>query len=146
MYLEVPGLTFEMCQSGRLTHEVQARFIHTVAALDQHGVDAITGDCGFMMYLQPLARQYTRLPVFLSSLVQLPAVVSCHAPHELVAILTANSRSLEPMRGLIRHECGIDLFEQPRFSIVAGPRTRSFAGPRTSVLRRTSNLGPSLVL
>ena len=133
MYLEVPGLTFEMCQSGRLTHEVQARFIHTVAALDQHGVDAITGDCGFMMYLQPLARQYTRLPVFLSSLVQLPAVVSCHAPHELVAILTANSRSLEPMRGLIRHECGIDLFEQLQY------RRRT----SNSVLRRTSNLGPS---
>lgn len=58
------------------------------------------------------------MPVFLSSLVQLPAIVSCYAAHELIAILTANGRSLEPMRRVLRSECGIDPFAQPRFVIV----------------------------
>ena len=58
------------------------------------------------------------VPVFLSPLVQLPTILSCYATHELVAILSANGRSLEPMRGVLRDNCGIDPFAQPRFVIV----------------------------
>lgn len=43
--------------------------MQAVRALALQGVDAITGDCGFMMCLQPLARRITTVPVFMSALV-----------------------------------------------------------------------------
>ena len=110
---------------GPAPPDVEARFIETIVALEKHGVNAITGDCGFMMYFQPLARRHTRLPVFLSALVQLPAVISCYAAHEVIAILTANGRTLEPMRSLINHECGIDI-GQPRYLIVGCEKVAGF--------------------
>ena len=41
-----------------MTQEVEAEFIEAVEWLDKKGVSAITGDCGFMMYFQKLARDY----------------------------------------------------------------------------------------
>jgi len=51
-YRVVPGLTFEMCQSGVLTKDVEKEFIEGIKFLDKEkGVSGITGDCGFMMYM-----------------------------------------------------------------------------------------------
>jgi len=55
-YRVVPGLTFEICQSGKLTPEIEKNFIKAIEWLVKKGVDGITGDCGFMMYFQKLAR------------------------------------------------------------------------------------------
>ena len=41
-----------------MTQEVEEEFIEAVEWLDKKGVSAITGDCGFMMYFQKLAREY----------------------------------------------------------------------------------------
>mmetsp|Transcript_56037 Transcript_56037/g.156122 ORF Transcript_56037/g.156122 Transcript_56037/m.156122 type:complete len:645 (+) Transcript_56037:168-2102(+) len=108
-YRVVPGLTFDMCRSGQLTHDVKCEFIEAIKYLDRKGVSAITGDCGFMMWFQHLARMYTTKPVFMSSLAQLPAVLCGIGSDEKVAVFTANSKTLEPMRGLIRDECHIGL-------------------------------------
>merc|ERR1712048_1088436 len=70
-----------------------------------------------MMYFQALARQHTKKPVFMSSLAQLPAITCSFAKNELIAIFTANGKSLEPMRDLIRDECGVELGEH-RYIIV----------------------------
>merc|ERR1719199_537925 len=70
-----------------------------------------------MMYFQKLARQNTSKPVFMSSLSQLPAVTCAFNQHELIAIFTANSETLKPMRNLIKDECGVDP-EERRFVIV----------------------------
>lgn len=52
-YRAIPGLTFAMCQSGKLTPEVEKEFIEGIEWLDKvKGVSGITGDCGFMMYNQ----------------------------------------------------------------------------------------------
>ena len=116
-YKVVPGLTFAMCQSGKLTPEVEARFLEAIDYFEALGVSGITGDCGFMMYLQQLARCNTKKPIFMSALVQLPAVTSCYANDEHVAIFTANGESLKPMLDLIREECGVHT-EGQRFVIV----------------------------
>jgi len=117
-YRAVPGLTFAMCQSGKLTPEVEQNFIEAVRFLDvEKGVTGITGDCGFMMYFQGLARANTKKPVFMSALAQLPAVTCGYAEHELIAIFTANGETLAPMRDLIRDECGVDT-ENQRYVIV----------------------------
>merc|ERR1719352_1349909 len=116
-YRVVPGFTFEMCQSGKLTSQVEQNFEEALDWLVQKGVTGITGDCGFMMYFQQLARRHTTKPVFMSSLAQLPAVTCAFNQHELIAVFTANSETLKPMRNLIRDECGVDP-EERRFVIV----------------------------
>jgi len=117
-YKVVPGLTFEMCQSGEMTPEVEERFKYAINWLIyEKNVKAITGDCGFMMYFQKLARQTTRLPIFMSSLCVLPAVTCSYAQDEQIIIMTANGKTLEPMRDLIRDECGVDTEEQ-RYNII----------------------------
>jgi hypothetical protein len=117
IYRVVPGLTFEMAQKGVLTEDVKTRFVEAIKFLEAQGVCGITGDCGFMMYFQELARHNTQLPVFMSALAQLPAVTCGFAKTELIAILTANGESLKPMRPLIRDECGVDP-EETRYVMV----------------------------
>ena len=78
---------------------------------------AVTADCGFFFNLQHEARKHTKKPVFLSSLCMAPTVASAYAKDELIALFTADSRSLEPMRELIKEQCGIDP-EDKRFVIV----------------------------
>ena len=117
-YKVVPGLSFEMCQSGNLTEEVKDRFKESIQWLvNEKNVSGITGDCGFMMYFQEIAREITYIPVFMSSLCQLPAVTCAYSANEQIIILTANSNTLEPMRDLIRVECGVDTQDQ-RYHIV----------------------------
>ena len=117
-YKVVPGLSFEMCQSGNLTEEVKDRFKESIQWLvNEKNVSGITGDCGFMMYFQDIAREITHIPVFMSSLCQLPAVTCAYSANEQIIILTANSKTLEPMRDLIRVECGVDTQDQ-RYHIV----------------------------
>ena len=93
-YRVVPGLTFEMCQNGTLTPEVERGFVEAIRWLvSEHHVSAITGDCGFMMYFQKLARRNCELPVFMSALAQLPSITCAYQRHELIAIFTANAKS-----------------------------------------------------
>ena len=106
-----------MAQAGKMTDEVEARYKDAIKYLEAEGVSGITGDCGFMMYFQPLARTLTKLPVYKSALCQLPAVTCCYGMKEKIAIFTANGKSLAPMRDLIRDECGVD-HEQERYIIV----------------------------
>ena len=117
-YKVVPGLTFEMCQKGELTKEVEKRFKQSIKWLvKEKSVNGITGDCGFMMNFQGLARKITKIPIFMSSLCQLPAVTCGYAEKEQIIIMTANGKSLEPMRDLIRDECGVDT-QDKRYNIV----------------------------
>jgi len=116
-YRVVPGFTFEMVQSGKMTPEVEKEFIEAIQYFEKLGVVGITGDCGFMMYFQALARQHTKKPVFMSSLAHLPAVTCSFAKTELIAIFSANGESLSPMRELIKAECGVDPADT-RFVIV----------------------------
>merc|ERR1712072_720254 len=83
-YRVVPGFTFEVCQSGRMSPSVERKFIEAVRWMDGKGVTGITGDCGFMMYFQKLARNHTSKPVFMSALAQLPAVTCGYAKDELI--------------------------------------------------------------
>jgi len=107
-YRVVPGLTFGICQSGKLTPQVEANFIEAVKWLVGKGVNGITGDCGFMMYFQQLVRRHTAIPVFMSSLAQAPAITCGFSKYELIGVMTANGESLRPMRNLIKDECGVD--------------------------------------
>jgi len=116
-YRCVPGFTFAMCQSGKMTPDVEKAFIEAIKYFEAKGVSGITGDCGFMMYFQELARKHTNKPVFMSSLAQLPAVTCAYNKNEFIAIFTANGKKLGPMRSLIKEECGVDT-DESRYVIV----------------------------
>lgn len=59
------------------------------------GVRAVTGDCGFMaLHQQRLARELD-VPVFLSSLLQIPFMLAILGAAAKVGIITADSRSLD---------------------------------------------------
>merc|ERR1712176_649747 len=70
------------------------------------------------MWLQKRARELTNIPVCLSPIVQLPSLTSCYNEEESIIIMTANGKTLEPMRDLIRKECGVDV-KHKRFHIVS---------------------------
>jgi hypothetical protein len=62
--------------------------------LEAEGVRAITGNCGFMVAYQDYVAQRVNVPVFLTSLVQLPMLLQMVGAHRTLGILTANSAAL----------------------------------------------------
>ena len=108
-YKVIPGLTFEMCQSGKISNKVKKHIIDSVKWFNSKRVSGITGDCGFMIHIQNIVREHTTLPVFLSSLVQLPILVQSYGNKEKILVLTANGKSLLDMKGLIYDLCNSDI-------------------------------------
>lgn len=62
--------------------------------LVQQGVRAITGDCGFMgIHQKKLAREF-KIPVFLSSLLQIPFISLVIGDKALMGVISADSKSI----------------------------------------------------
>lgn len=126
-----------------MTPEVEKEFCEAVDWLVGKGVSGITGDCGFMMYFQQLARRNTTIPVFMSSLAQLPAVTCGFSRYELIGVMTANGASLRPMRNLIKDECGVDP-EERRFIMIGCENVPGFeavaAGGKVNVAKVTPGM------
>ena len=108
-YRVIPGLTFEMCQSGEITNEVKRNIKDAVKWLNKKDVNSITGDCGFMINIQKIVRLYTDKPVFLSALMQLPMIVHSYQKSEKIAVFTANGNSLSKMNKLLYDLCSVDI-------------------------------------
>lgn len=62
--------------------------------LEAEGVRAITGNCGFMVAYQDYVAARVNVPVFLTSLVQLPMLLQMIGHDRALGILTANSAAL----------------------------------------------------
>merc|ERR1740121_3384634 len=112
----VPGLTFEMAQSGKMTYTVQKEFESAIKWLESRGVCGITGDCGFMMAFQPLAPDIAKVAVFMSSMVQCPMISVAFDKYDKIMILTANSKTLKPQKQCLLSQCGFDV-DDDRFII-----------------------------
>ncbi len=72
------------------------KMIEGAKELQQEGVKAITGDCGFMAIFQEKVKESVKIPVFLSSLLQIPFIRSTLSGSAKIGILTANATSLTP--------------------------------------------------
>lgn len=90
--------------------------------LAANGVRAVTGDCGFMALHQQQLKQDLGLPVFLSSLLQIPFIRRVLPGSSKIGIITASGQSLTPeFLGEIGIQPGDDLVIQgletcPEFS------------------------------
>ncbi|MEI6404826.1 MAG: aspartate/glutamate racemase family protein [Actinomycetes bacterium] len=92
-YLTVPGASGAdvLRGSGDAFAELM---IEAAKKLESEGVRAITGNCGFMVLFQERVAASVNIPVFLTSMVQLPMLLQMISPSKQLGILTANSAAL----------------------------------------------------
>ena len=74
--------------------------------LQSQGVRAITGDCGFMAIFQNKLTEELEVPIFLSSMLQVPFIANLISEDAKIGVLSANGTSLNDEQLL--KEVGID--------------------------------------
>ena len=91
-YKVVKGLTV----AAIFAHDTNltAAIVDAAKELEREGVKAITGDCGFMALFQQQVKAAVTVPVFLSSLTQLPFISQILRDHYKIGIITANATAL----------------------------------------------------
>ena len=71
-------------------------FVRAALELQDDGVKAVTGACGFMALFQNEVRNALEIPVFLSSLIQVPFIHRILGGIKKIGIITADSQALGP--------------------------------------------------
>src|SRR5918912_1844268 len=71
-------------------------FCQAARELEAAGVRAICTSCGFLALHKPALAAAVRVPVFTSSLLQIPSILSALAPCLKVGVLTISAHSLGP--------------------------------------------------
>jgi aspartate/glutamate racemase len=74
--------------------DLLAPFIKAAQELEREGVRAITTNCGFLALFQNEMASAVSIPVFTSSLMQVPLVYMMIKPSQKVGIITIHSKSL----------------------------------------------------
>lgn len=97
--VDVPRLLFNP------TPELLEPFLQAARELEADGVRAVTGSCGFMARFQGQIARELKVPVLLSSLVQLPLLRLLHGENAVIGVLTASAAALTPE---IFAACGSD--------------------------------------
>jgi len=77
------------CATGLLD-----RFINAAQELEKEGVNAITTSCGFLSIYQKELSTAVDVPVFTSSLIQVPMIYRMLKASQKVGIITANGKTL----------------------------------------------------
>ena len=120
LYRTVPEVTLErLINQGDLS--LTDNVVATARELEAAGVRAITSDCGYMMHFQQQIAASVSIPVMLSSLLQLPFIMSLLRPEQTVGIVCANASRLTPELLAIanpnarNHPVVIGLEDKPNF-------------------------------
>jgi aspartate/glutamate racemase len=71
-------------------------FIDAALELQNEGVGAITGACGFMAFFQKEVAERLEIPVFLSSLLQVPFVYQILGGKKRIGVISADASALTP--------------------------------------------------
>lgn len=93
-FKRVDGLTVERIFDHDLGFA--EKMINAAMELEREGVKAITGDCGFMAIYQKEVQASVSIPVFLSSLLQIPFIKATLREQSKIGVITANAKSLTP--------------------------------------------------
>jgi len=94
-YKKILGTTVERLL-GKHDTSMASLFVEAARDLQAEGVGAITGSCGFMALFQQEVAEALEIPVFLSSLLQIPLMTRILGPHKKIGVITANASSLTP--------------------------------------------------
>jgi hypothetical protein len=115
----VPGATLKRLIAER-DPGLLAPFVAAGWDLVREGVKALTTSCGFMILFQKeLAREFP-VPVFTSSLLQLPFIQATLRPQDRIGIITADAANLTPEHlcragGSMERISVVGLENQPKF-------------------------------
>jgi Asp/Glu/hydantoin racemase len=71
-------------------------FIKAIKELEHEGAKAITGSCGFLALYQKELSAAVDIPVFISSLIQIPLISAMLKPGKTVGVMTAVAANLTP--------------------------------------------------
>ncbi|ACN16907.1 conserved hypothetical protein [Desulforapulum autotrophicum HRM2] len=94
-YKVVKDATIERLLTQRDPSLIQP-FIDAARELEDEGVKAITGACGFMALFQQEIKRSVNIPVLMSSLLQIPFIQQIITPAKKVAVITADSTAITP--------------------------------------------------
>lgn len=112
IYKTVEGATIERLIRDR-DPALLAPFIEAAKELEREGVKAITGSCGFLALHQKAIAEAVDIPVFMSSLIQVPLVSRMIKPSQKVGVVVANSEALTDA-----HLSGVGIQDEPM--VIAG--------------------------
>ena len=93
LYQRVPSASLERIIEKE-DPELLPPILEAARELVKGGAAAITSTCGFMILYQPELARRLPVPVFLSSLLQLPFIRRVLSPDDQIGIITANARHL----------------------------------------------------
>jgi Asp/Glu/hydantoin racemase len=112
IYNTVKGATIDRLIRER-DPELLKPFIEAAKELEREGVKAITGSCGFLALHQKEIADAVSVPVFMSSLIQVPLVSRFLKRDQKVGVVVANSDALTE-----DHLKGVGIADEP--IVVAG--------------------------
>jgi hypothetical protein len=143
---KVHGATLKRLISDR-DPSLLGPFIQAGWELVREGVQALTTTCGFMiLFQQELAREFP-VPVFTSSLLQLPFIERTLRPDDRIGVLTADAGNLTPEHlqragGDVSRITIFGLENQPYFreAIFAGTGHIDPAKVRSEVVRQSERM------
>lgn len=92
VFRTVPGADSMRVLSG--DPDLEDAVVETAKELEALGVRGISSDCGFFLNYQDVVRRAVKVPVFMSSLLQLPMVSALLGPDRTIGVITANSIKL----------------------------------------------------
>lgn len=95
LYKSVKGVTVKKLLREPSAAQLEL-FIAAARELEAEGVRAITGSCGFLALFQRELADAVNVPVFMSSLLQVPLVHQMLRPQQKVGVITAHKESLTP--------------------------------------------------
>lgn len=128
-YAVVPGASMEALIYTAQFEDLKDRFIEAGRTLVDRGVRAVVGGCGFMVLFQEELANALPVPVYSSSLIQLPMIASTINRDQAVGIITASGSSLTPRHldlacgGVrVRHVIG-GLEDRPAFKAAVHDQT-----------------------
>lgn len=88
----VKGLKFERVLAG--DPEMEGPIVEAARELEQFGVRGISSDCGFLIKYQDAVKKAVKVPVFMSSLLQIPFLSMMIDEKRPVGCLTATRKHL----------------------------------------------------
>ena len=88
----VKGLTLERVLAGDPACE--ASIVAAARELEDFGVRGISSDCGFLVQYQDAVRRAVKVPVFMSSLLQIPFLAQAFEPGRAIGCITATRQKL----------------------------------------------------
>jgi hypothetical protein len=121
-YLPVNDIDWERLHTG--DRMITGNIVDCARQLEREGCRAVFGDCGFFGHFQRVVADALQIPVYLSSIVQVPVVLSAMKRSQRIGILTANSLSLTSS---LFEACGVRREDYERCEIVGAQDESEFA-------------------